>query len=124
MNISNHRTLFLFNLKVKRFREWLADIRAEQPGPVEFYAMGKLMAKILIYPRSFAQARRNYRQRLLICSHCPIFDRKLKRCRNGEDGCGCYIPFKALTPVNGWLREQGKAGCWGVVEYQGKKILS
>lgn len=120
MNLANHRTLVLFNLKAKRFVEWCADLKAEKPGLSEFYLMGRLMVKIFFVPRSFAQARRNYRQRLLICSHCPIFDRALKRCRNGERGCGCYIPFKALAPVNGWLREQGEEGCWGLAEYKGE----
>lgn len=110
---------FLFSLKWKRLFEWFSDLREEKPGISEFYLMGKLMLKIFLYPRALSIKRKVYFRRLWICHHCPVFDRKLKRCRNGEDGCGCYLPFKALAPVDGWLRETGKAGCWGLAEYCG-----
>lgn len=116
----NTRVFFLFTLKLKRLREWFCDLRAEKPGLSEFYLMGMLMLRIFLYPRTLAVKRRVYFHRLSVCHRCPIFDKRLKRCRNGEQGCGCYIPFKALAPVDGWLREQGKSGCWGMAEYCGK----
>lgn len=118
---TNKKSLLLFTLKRKRFAEWLSDLRAEKPGLSEFYLMGKLMLKIFLYPRPLAVKRSVYFRRLWVCHHCPIFDPALKRCRKGEEGCGCYIPFKALAPVDGWLREQGKSGCWGLAEYKGEK---
>lgn len=118
MNL-NKKTFLLFGLKRKRFIEWLSDIKAEKPGISEFYMMGKLMVKRFMMPRSYAVSKANYFHRLWVCHHCPIFDKKLKRCRRGEDGCGCYIPFKALAPVDGWLREQKRAGCWGLSDYRG-----
>lgn len=121
MNLEK-RTFVLFSLKRKRMFEWFSDLRAEKPGLSEFYLMGKLMLKIFLYPRPLAVKRKVYFHRLWVCHHCPVFDKTLKRCRKGEDGCGCYIPFKALAPVNGWLRETGKQGCWGLAEYCGKVI--
>ena len=119
MNPEN-KTLLLFGLKWKRFSEWLCDLKAEKPGLIEFYLMSKLMLKIFFVPRTFEYARKNYFQRLLICHRCPIFDKRLKRCRKGELGCGCYVPFKALAPVDCWLRETDKSAGWGLAEYQGK----
>jgi hypothetical protein len=120
MNLEK-KTFFLFGLKRKRFVEWLADIRAEQPGISEFYLMAKLLAKVFLYSRPLGVKRRVYFHRLRVCYNCPVFDSKLKRCRNGEDGCGCYVPFKALAPVDCWLREQGKAAGWGLSDYCGNE---
>lgn len=117
--LSNRRSLLLFRLKIKRLAEWSRDLSAEKPGLSEFHLMGKLLLKAALSGRSLAVGRHNYFQRLLTCHRCPVFDRKLKRCRNGERGCGCYMPFKALAPVSGWLRETGQKGCWGADEYLG-----
>lgn len=92
----------LFGLKFRRFIEWTRDIKAEKPGVDEFYHMGLLALKAMLRPIS----SKAYRHRLTTCYRCPVFNRKLKSCRNGENGCGCYTPYKALGPVDCWLREQ------------------
>lgn len=107
----------MFGLKWKRLGEWLADIKAEQPGAIEFYLMARLMLRIFFVYRTRAYARKNYIHRLTVCHRCPVFDRRLKRCRNGERGCGCYTPFKALAPVDCWSRETDKAAGWGLADY-------
>lgn len=122
--MKNSRTFILFGLKWKRLFEWFNDLRAEKPGLSEFYLMGKLMLKIFFVPRSAQYARKDYFRRLWICHHCPIFDKQLKRCRKGEQGCGCYVPFKALAPVDCWLRDSDAKAGWGVSEYAEKKNLS
>lgn len=112
-----------FGLKFSRFAEWFADIRAEQPGPLEFLQMGRLFVRMLANPRRLAPARADYLHRLSVCERCPIFDRTLKRCRSKDGrGCGCYVPFKALAPVDCWLREQDPSGVagWGVADYFGR----
>ncbi len=121
MNL-NKKTFLLFTLKRKRFGEWLSDLRAEKPGISEFYLMGKLMVKIFFHPRPLELKRKVYFRRLLICHHCPVFDKTLKRCRKGNDGCGCYVPFKALAPVDCWAREKDARKGWGLAEYHGKTV--
>lgn len=115
----NKKSFLLFGLKRKRFVEWLSDIKAEKPGLSEFYLMAKLMVKRFMMPRSSAVSKANYFHRLWVCHHCHIFDKQLKRCRNGEEGCGCYTPFKALAPVDCWLVEEKRAGGWGLADYKG-----
>lgn len=118
----NRKSYLLFNLKLKRFVEWLADLSAEKPGASEFYLMARLMLKALLTGRSCTVAREDYFHRLMICHRCPIFDRKLKRCRKGESGCGCYVPFKALAPVDCWLRELDANAGWGISDYETNKF--
>ena len=57
-----------------------------------------------------------WRQRIRTCQRCPIYDRVHKACRvisprGARLGCGCYVPFKALSasPYEG----DGGRGCWG-----------
>lgn len=99
----------IFGLKWVRFIEWTRDVRAERPGLNEFYHMTVLTIKSVLKPIS----RKAYLHRLWICHRCPVFNRKLKSCRNGADGCGCYTPYKALGPVDCWLREGDKTKGWG-----------
>ena len=102
-------TRLLFGLKWGRFVEWTRDIRAEKPGPDEFYHMTLLAIKSVLRPIS----RKAYLHRLFVCHRCPVFNRKLKSCRNGEQGCGCYTPYKALGPVDCWSRESNPQAGWG-----------
>lgn len=101
----NMRMRLLFGLKWVRFVEWTRDVQAEKPGLTEFYDMTVLTIKSVLQPIG----RKAYIRRLRICHRCPVFNRKLKSCRNGEHGCGCYTPYKALGPVDCWLREQNGA---------------
>lgn len=99
----NMKTRLIFGLKWKRLPEWLRDLKAEGPGVDELWHMTVLACKAIRYPIS----RQAYIHRMFICHRCPVFNRKLKSCRNGEMGCGCYTPYKALAPVDCWLRESG-----------------
>lgn len=117
MNLRNHKSFFLFNLKIKRIFEWYCDLRAEKPGLSEFYLMAKLLLRAALSGRTREIARKNYFRRLLLCHRCPVYDPRLKRCRQGEKGCGCYVPFKALAPVDCWIRETDKNLGWGKNDY-------
>ena len=42
-----------------------------------------------------------WRARMYICYRCPMFNKDYKKC----DGCGCYVPYKALATEHCWGRE-------------------
>lgn len=55
-------------------------------------------------------------QRMVACTHCPIFDHRWKACGNGKRrlengefvGCLCYMPMKVhFTRATCWLHDQG-----------------
>lgn len=53
-----------------------------------------------------------WRNRIRVCLRCPVYNRELKTCHNVVPdgrviGCGCYVPFKALTAA------PYRLGCWG-----------
>lgn len=103
---------FLFGLKYKRFIAWCKDIWIEKPGIKELFLMSRMAIRALISPIP----KHVYLQRLTICEHCLIFNHATKACRNGERGCGCYVPYKALARVQCWLQEQNAAEGWGAIK--------
>lgn len=111
LNLKSGR--FMFGMKWERMIEWTKDVWREKPGIGELYMMTRMAIRAYLSPIP----RDEYLKRLLICEHCPVFDKQFKACRNGERGCGCFTPYKALANVECWLREQdpeGKAG-WGKI---------
>ena len=38
---------------------------------------------------------------MYICYRCPMFNKDYKQC----EGCGCYVPYKALVKDHCWGRE-------------------
>lgn len=94
-----------FGLRWGRLREWLRVIRAEgHTIPItDWFKMAKLS---MHWPTDGALAKGRYSK----CRVCPVFDRKLKRCRpyNGSSiGCGCYAPYAIVTGKRCWLRVNG-----------------
>lgn len=60
-----------------------------------------------------------WRRRMKVCFKCPIYDARYRRCRLGDMGCGCYVPFMALVKKECWMREKyGKAFGWGMRSYR------
>lgn len=106
----------------RRYLEWL-DVVAEEQRKLsvlsKLWLFTKLFyhgARVLFWPVTKARWFRRLRR----CYRCPIFDRTMKRCRpyTGSDlGCGCYMPFAAMTKKHGWAfenvdNEELKKGCW------------
>ena len=60
-----------------------------------------------------------WRRRIKVCFHCPIYDARYRKCRMGRMGCGCYVPFMALVKEECWMREKyGVAFGWGMRAYR------
>jgi|SRR5690625_1782583 len=59
-------------------------------------------------------SRVEWRRRMRACSVCPVYDRRLRRCRpevGSSLGCGCWMPGKALYRGAGcWLDENFEEG--------------
>ena len=88
----------VLGLKPIRFREWLAVIKLEGKS------LGTLsLVKMVIRGLAFGVGRHTWRTRLRTCMSCPIYNVGLRQCRQGKFGCGCYVPFLALT----------RGECWG-----------
>lgn len=84
----------LLGLKLSRWRQWAQAVRAAGPSawPRVASAAFWLVAEGLVSPR-------NYRARLTACNRCPIYDKASRRCADTVglgQGCGCYMPVKAL----------------------------
>ncbi|MFA5378648.1 MAG: hypothetical protein WC455_23035 [Dehalococcoidia bacterium] len=104
-------------MKIRGYRagriiEWIRVLWAERVGPIGIARLAITGLSAIIngrLPPEIAKAR--YR----ICVRCPVFDPKLRRCRNIYDGeylgCGCYMPFKVSANKPGekcWARSGGE----------------
>lgn len=91
----------------RRFPEWLAALREEQrtAGRVPWLTMARAVMSGVV-------PRRVWRQRIRTCYACPVFNKEMLTCRGvpaqiAHLGCGCYVPFEALSA------EPYVGGCWG-----------
>jgi len=102
-----------FGLRWPRMCEWMKDIWREKPGIVEMFMMTRMAIRAIITPIP----KPLYIARLRYCEEkCPVFNHVTKACRHGEDGCGCYVPYKALAPrVKCWKEEQDPKTGWGAI---------
>lgn len=111
-NATKQNLRLMFGLRWYRMIQWWRDIYSEKPGVNEFYHMTLMAIKALFNPIK----KNRWMHRMNICYHCPVFNKTLRNCRKGEQGCGCFVPYKALAEVDCWLREQdGKSG-WGIAD--------
>ena len=110
----------MFGLKYGRVIEWIKDVRAEKPGINELFHMAIMSVRAAFTPVS----KKEYFHRMYVCHHCPIFNKIRKSSRNGEQGCGCYTPYKAIAPVDCWLYEQDKTKGWHAPVKQNRAILA
>ena len=101
-------------LGVKRIREWGAVLAEE-----DRYMTRKdrlLMALEGFKAIWVSPSPKEWRLRMRICAKCPIYDKQLKRCRpftGSTWGCGCYAPYKALTPGACWAHHRNPQAGWG-----------
>jgi len=91
-------------IKLARIDQWRATLLRERKT-ASLFAM---LAALASGPVSAVA----WRRRMKTCSKCLIYDRERKVCRSPLPaykhlGCGCYVPFLALT------RRPYAKGCWG-----------
>jgi hypothetical protein len=91
----------------KRIKQWIAVLRQTHGEGVKIPWWGLVLAVWSgPVPRQVWRARIRYG-----CYQCPVYNRELRRCRPDlpgyeEVGCGCYLPFSALTA------QPYPKGCW------------
>lgn len=91
---------------IAAFKQW-REVLAEERKRLTWRDWAGMLWLGLKIPFTFD--RKLWRQRMLECNQCPIFDASLRRCRpftGSEHGCGCFMPFKAAAPAaKCWARE-------------------
>lgn len=104
----------LVGFKLSRIQEWMAVVKTEGrviPWPRIAFALG---AGVLTLG---GVGKRRWRGRMKACMWCPVYNREAKACRpfaGSPIGCGCYMPFKALTRKNAcWAQTVKPGGPWG-----------
>lgn len=97
----------VFGLRYERLNEWREVLKEEgrSMGPKQWWHLLREATRALLYPVS----RNKYLHRLVTCHRCPLYDKQLKRCRpytGAPVGCGCFVPYRAVSPAPCWLRER------------------
>lgn len=99
-------------MTLKRYRQWRAVCRREFAGKsfgyrlasyrnMAWHLAGCLVQWVLT--GRFFSTREVQIARTKTCFPCPLYDRKLKRCRPFDEaqlGCGCYTRFLVATSVD------------------------
>lgn len=98
----------------RRIPEWVAALADEKrtAGRIPWLTMVRAIL-------DGAVPRRVWRERMRSCLRCPLFRRRGWVCRSQLPfyqgaGCGCYVPFKAITP------EPYDGGCYGAATFPGR----
>lgn len=90
---------------MRMYIEWLM---------VMYYEIGwsafKGVLRGLFELRKHKVSKAEWMRRMKVCMKCPIYDARLRSCRTGSMGCGCYVPFSNLVKKKCWGRE--KYGDW------------
>lgn len=91
-----------------RIRQW-AEVYNHEAKAVPHWRLWIKIGRALL---SGSVPRRVYIRRLRTCMRCPVYDPIRRVCRPRDPayahlGCGCFVPFVALT-ANPYGR-----GCWG-----------
>jgi|TARA_Y100000310_G_C20682119_1_gene816599 hypothetical protein len=91
-------------MKLKRIREW-REVLYRTGAYASFKAWIYLIKHVFV----LGVSKRRWRRRYAACIRCPIYIEKYKMCGPGDEeesqlGCGCYVPFLAMTRIK---------GCWG-----------
>lgn len=96
----------LVGLKVSRVDQWL-DLLEEESRVMTKKTWWDLFVAGLRVATLHPVKSKEFKRRIRICERCPIYDRSMRRCRpytGSPDGCGCYVPFKALDDRPCWIR--------------------
>lgn len=94
---------------MRMYIEWLM---------VMYYEIGwsafKVVLRGLLELRRQKVGRAEWFRRMRVCMKCPVYNARLRSCRTGGMGCGCYVPFSNLVKKNCWGREKyGEWFGWG-----------
>lgn len=81
----------------RRFKEFLRIAFGPRVTWRDYIEILKASISILRSPYS----EEMWRARMYICYRCPMFNKDYKQC----EGCGCYVPYKALVKDHCWGRE-------------------
>lgn len=95
-------------LKTRRIKEWF-DVLDQERVTRSWKDIAKALWRMVlgIFGRKVSPVV--WRHRMRVCLRCPIFDRKMRRCRpyaSSQLGCGCYTPYLCSVAV------PYKRGCW------------
>ncbi len=88
----------LVGLKPSRVDQWL-EVLDEESRTMTWQTWRDMLMAGLVIAFGHSVDSETFKHRLRVCSKCPIYDKELRRCRpytGSPDGCGCYMPFKAL----------------------------
>ena len=88
----------LMGLKPKRVDQWLEVLDEESVHMTKRDWWNMLVAGMRVTALRPVKSA-EFKRRIRICNQCPVYDKELKRCRpytGSPEGCGCYVPFKAL----------------------------
>jgi hypothetical protein len=96
----------LTGFKPSRIREWRTAVASE----AKTLGWGVLLTELAKGALGLGGVSRwRWRARARACRACPVFDRGRRMCRNGELGCGCYMPAKSLVAGGAcWIRGIGE----------------
>jgi hypothetical protein len=94
---------------MRMYIEWLM---------VMYYEIGwtafKGVLRGLLELRKHKVGKAEWFRRMRVCMKCPIYNARLRSCRTGSMGCGCYVPFSNLVKKECWGREKyGESFGWG-----------
>jgi hypothetical protein len=107
MNLARAIPRLVFGLKWKRLRQWREVLQEEGRSMTlkSWWHMAGQAFQALLSP----VPRDLYLHRLYTCRRCPLYDSGLRRCRpytGSPNGCGCFVPYKAIAPEPCWLRQR------------------
>ena len=96
--MSTKKTTIL-RLRLSRLAEWWLVLTAEGKNlSVEQKAEALEKMVIFLWVAIFNPIKaKEIRARYKTCVGCFVFDLAMRRCRNGEHGCGCYVPFLVVA---------------------------
>ncbi len=104
----------LVGLKPSRVDQWL-EVLDEESNVMTWRTWKNMLIAGIRVSVSHPVGSSDFKHRIRICQACPIYDPELRRCRpytGSSDGCGCYVPFKALDDHHCWIHHQDSRRGW------------
>ena len=101
---------------MRRISEWVAVVR-EEGREVGYFSV--VVSVLRGACGVGGVSRREWERRMRVCRGCPLYDGGMRRCRpwtGSKLGCGCYVPYLALS------RRPYRGGCWGKTYLPGEGI--
>lgn len=96
----------VMGLKLGRIEEWWEVVKAESEG-YRVMERVRMVMRMVMELRKGVVGREEWRRRMKICGKCVIYDGRLRRCRRGRYGCGCWVVGKGMVKGKCWGKESG-----------------